>query len=176
MEGAINKAVDLYRQGKSLPDVSAIVGIPTSTVRYHVKKAGILRTRTEGVRLSSWKVGTALKGKKRVFSDAHCRAIQSGRAAWGEKNSSGVSQKSSGYVVITRGPNKGRMLHVTKMEERLGRRLLSDEVVHHIDGDRSNNNLDNLALMTRAAHSRLHRFEDQLAGKIRERDQYGRFS
>ena len=46
---------------------------------------------------------------------------------------------------------------------------------HPIDGDRHNNNLNNLALMTREAHARLHRFEDGLANKQRERDKNGRF-
>lgn len=38
----------------------------------------------------------------------------------------------------------------------IGRELTSDEHVHHIDGDPSNNSPDNLAVMNRSEHLRLH--------------------
>jgi hypothetical protein len=37
--------------------------------------------------------------------------------------------------------------HRIVMEEHLGRELLSTETVHHIDGDRLNNSLENLELV-----------------------------
>lgn len=42
------------------------------------------------------------------------------------------------------------------MEQQIGRRLRKDEVVHHIDGNKKNNELSNLQLMTRKEHSSLH--------------------
>lgn len=39
---------------------------------------------------------------------------------------------------------------------RIGRCLKSNEVVHHIDGDRLNNDPGNLEVMTRAEHARHH--------------------
>ena len=42
------------------------------------------------------------------------------------------------------------------MEEHLGRRLLSDEHVHHIDKNTQNNKLSNLKLMSQSEHIRLH--------------------
>lgn len=44
--------------------------------------------------------------------------------------------------------------HRLVVAEHLGRPLTSKEVVHHIDGERSNNHIDNLVLMTRAGHDR----------------------
>lgn len=42
------------------------------------------------------------------------------------------------------------------MEKHLGRKLRSDEVVHHKDGDKSNNSIENLEVMTLSEHSRFH--------------------
>lgn len=42
------------------------------------------------------------------------------------------------------------------MEKHLGRKLKSDEVVHHIDENPYNNNLKNLQVMARAEHIRHH--------------------
>jgi hypothetical protein len=47
-------------------------------------------------------------------------------------------------------------LHRLIMEEQLGRKLHRNEVVHHIDGNRWNNSPDNLCVMTRSEHARLH--------------------
>lgn len=50
--------------------------------------------------------------------------------------------------------------HSVVMCEQLGlTEIPSGFVVHHIDGDKTNNNPNNLALMTMAAHARLHSSE-----------------
>lgn len=51
------------------------------------------------------------------------------------------------------------------MEQYLGRKLKSNEVVHHIDGNRENNDIKNLQVMTRGEHSKLHREKELLQGK-----------
>lgn len=43
------------------------------------------------------------------------------------------------------------------MENELGRMLNSDEIVHHIDGDRTNDHPSNLVVMTRGEHIGLHK-------------------
>ena len=42
--------------------------------------------------------------------------------------------------------------HRLKMAEKLGRILRTDEIVHHIDGNKLNNKLSNLKIMTASAH------------------------
>lgn len=43
-------------------------------------------------------------------------------------------------------------------EEKLGRRLSKNEIVHHIDEDKSNNHPDNLEVLTsRSEHAKLHK-------------------
>jgi len=46
--------------------------------------------------------------------------------------------------------------HRHVMEQALGRLLSSNEVVHHIDGDKYNNDPSNLQVMSLAEHSRMH--------------------
>ena len=79
------------------------------------------------------------------------------------------------YPRFTRGKYKGKFVHQVVMETWLGRPLVDGEAVHHIDGDKTNNDIDNLALMTLSGHARLHRFEDELAGKQLKRNSKGEF-
>lgn len=158
---SINK-VDLSRmyleEKKSIPDISDQVGLSRSTVRYHLIKNGIeLRTRDDGIRAASLKLGSGLRGRKRVFTEEWKARISSSKRALGEITAKGTSLKPNGYIEYTRGEHKGRSVHVVTMEKHIGRRLFGFEVVHHIDGNRQNNDLSNLELMTRSAHTKLHR-------------------
>lgn len=51
---------------------------------------------------------------------------------------------------------RGQHLHRYTMEQSLGRELTSDEIVHHIDGNKFNNNIKNLQIVTREEHARIH--------------------
>lgn len=76
--------------------------------------------------------------------------------------------KENGYLVkYENGYNKkGNVkIHRAIMEEKLGRRLSPDEIVHHKDGNRLNNDISNLEVMSRGDHSRLHRKQDLDNGK-----------
>lgn len=70
-----------------------------------------------------------------------------------EKGSGGYDIE--GYLKIKKNGVVKRF-HRKVVEDALGRELKSNEVVHHIDGDKSNNNIENLALMPASIHSRLH--------------------
>lgn len=163
-----NCPVHLYKRGMSIPQVSQHTGIPKSAVRKRLIEEGVIRTQREGLMLAAkeGRLGVGFKGKRRKFSQEHCDAISRGRTAWGDENAVGVSLKPNGYLVHTRGPHKGKAVHIVAMEERLGRTLLPDECVHHIDGIKTNNDLNNLALLTRSGHARLHRREQRIRTEI----------
>jgi len=51
--------------------------------------------------------------------------------------------------------------HREMMEVHLGRKLNSDEIVHHKDGEIQNNVIENLEVMLRADHTRMHNAEPE---------------
>lgn len=161
----VDDLVQAYRDGASLPMVARQFQVPISRARKHVKDAGALRPRIAGVHLAGQqgRLGGGSRGKPRINSPEARAKISAARLRHADQHAKGVSHKADGYLEHTRGPHKGRPVHVVKMEERIGRRLRPDECVHHIDGIRDNNEDNNLALMTRAGHTRLHRREQRLS-------------
>lgn len=53
---------------------------------------------------------------------------------------------------------KERVSHIVL--EKVGHKLNTEDVVHHIDGDTQNNELSNLRIMTRSEHAKLHNPKD----------------
>ncbi|MCK5605059.1 HNH endonuclease [Candidatus Pacearchaeota archaeon] len=149
---------ELYLSGMSIPEVSKEIGIPQSTLRFRFKNKGILRSRGEAIRLAAkkGKLGSGLRGKKRIFTEEWKENIRQGKLKHGLKYAIGLSKKSNGYIEITRGANKGKGQHVVIMERFIGRQLEVDECVHHMNEIRDDNRLCNLQLMTRSEHMKLH--------------------
>lgn len=71
------------------------------------------------------------------------------------RRESGEGWMEGGYRYVCR-DGKKIALHRLVVEEREGRKLSSDELVHHVDHDPLNNDPDNLVILTRAEHQRLH--------------------
>jgi len=60
-------------------------------------------------------------------------------------------------------------LHRHLMEQKLGRKLHFDEVVHHIDENKLNNDLSNLEIKTRSEHSRGHKTNSTVKETTKEK-------
>lgn len=75
-----------------------------------------------------------------------------------ETNDGNRIVRGDGYVLVrcpdypAAKPNGYVFEHRLAMARHLGRPLTSDELVHHRDGDRQNNAVDNLELTTNSAH------------------------
>lgn len=171
---------DRYLAGETVADVCAGTGINPGTLRRRFLALGIMRNGREGTQLAFANGRMAARktragipqsevGKRRQSETMRRKADATAR---------GWRVNTNGYVEFTRkdDPNCGRLEHVVIMEKHIGRRLRPGECVHHIDHDKRNNHLSNLALMTAAEHIRLHRRQEQLAGIARTRRTNGTFA
>lgn len=67
----------------------------------------------------------------------------------------GRRQRPDGYWMVWT-PDGERLEHRVVAERTLGRPLVADEIVHHIDGDRGNNDPANLKVMSQSEHAAHH--------------------
>ena len=89
--------------------------------------------------------------------------FKKGKAPWnkGKKDEYQVDIKSNGCI-DTHGYkvfyNKGAEIkeHRTIMEEEIGRKLAPKEIIHHKNGIRNDNRIENLELTNRSNHASLH--------------------
>jgi hypothetical protein len=78
-------------------------------------------------------------------------------------------KRDHGYIYLIF-PDKHTIAeHRYVMENHLKRKLAKNEHVHHINGDRSNNNLENLVLLTRSEHNSVHK-KEQVKSRTRTSD------
>lgn len=71
-----------------------------------------------------------------------------------------VSKGDYYYAIVPEHPNKTKnnyvLLHRITMENHLGRVLNRNEIVHHLNGDKKDNRIENLRVMSSAEHAKLH--------------------
>jgi len=64
--------------------------------------------------------------------------------------------QKSGYTFTRVDVGKYRQEHRVVMENALGRKLKRGEFIHHIDGDKNNNSIENLMVVAQGEHFKLH--------------------
>lgn len=175
----MENVVEMYTDKKmSIKQIARVIGQPYNRTRSLLLGLGVhMRTRNEGIRLIAKERGLRRRGEKTGprTEEQKQRMSEAQFARWKGK-SKGTRITQSGYYEFTTGENKGRLVHDVIIEAETLQRIPNGYVVHHIDGCVSNNDRHNLALMTRSAHSRLHRLQDQENGIPRKRMENGRFS
>ena len=65
----------------------------------------------------------------------------------------GVKKNSDGYL---RDSKTDQYVHRKTVERFIGRKLRKDEVIHHINGDVTDNRIENLQILTNSHHRKLH--------------------
>ena len=164
-------AAKLYESGLMVSDVAEMFGTSYSTMYRILNRLDVLRGQKKSMQISgasgrASKNGTHRKGFR--MSESAKKKISDANKGRGR----GYRITSSGYIEYTSGESAGRMEHVVVMEKIIGRKILPNECVHHINHIKTDNREENLRLMTRSEHSRLHRLED---GHLRIRDKGGRY-
>lgn len=124
-----------YEKGRSINDISTEFNISVSGLRKYFIKYGIQR-----------------RGNTDFFKNN-----PSANPNW-----RGGVHLHEGYITVycPNHPNTmhGKCVyeHQLVMEKHIGRYLKKGEVVHHIDGNKSNNDINNLLLLTNSDHAKLH--------------------
>lgn len=121
------------KEEMSMAKIAKICGCNKRTICLWIKKHGI-KTRWSWKEERRLKFSRDLLGKNNPNWNGGKRILVSGHIMVTAKKHPNATK--DGYV----------FLHRLVMEKHLGRHLTKEEVVHHIDGDKSNNNLENLSL------------------------------
>ena len=78
------------------------------------------------------------------------------KSCWAKVNKFSIG---TGTYVYNKGNYRNGLLkHKMIAEQVLGRTLTSNEVVHHMDGNKENNTVENLIVLSRGKHVALHRY------------------
>jgi nucleoside 2-deoxyribosyltransferase len=119
-------------------ELSVKFNIPRSTIKRILERSNVLLNNKEANRLSG------IKKRNIPYKEI---VLQNGYK----------SKKIDG---------KRYLEHRLVVEKELGRKLKSEEIIHHIDNDKQNNNIENLVVLSNKEHAQLHASYDAIIGKL----------
>lgn len=161
-EEQIQYMIDNY-PNKTKQEIANELGLTKSSVDWELRKRGLSKFKHVEWSEEDIKV---LRAVYTVQGSKPCAAILGRRYKAVQKKAQelGIARlyeyqyiDADGYLVTRTDRNTSALrVHRLIMEEYLGRKLTEQEVIHHVDLNKLNNDISNLRVMTREEHARLH--------------------
>lgn len=146
-------------QRLSFREMSRALGFggESTTIRAWAKEAGI-KPRS---------IADAKRGKSPAAQVVEASVRARRKRVMSNRPTIGYKLRCDGYVLVAAKEHPaargGYVLeHRLVMEKHLGRYLSADELVHHINGKRDDNRIENLSVMSRPEHMRAHYTEREI--------------
>lgn len=162
----IQNAIELYSTGKyTLKQLGEMQGVSAATMYHALKNVGCKFIHTRRKPMSEKeRQDRSKRFKGRKISEEQRRMISERNSCnYNGLNGYGHTKMHNRGYVLAYAPLHPHahkdgyvMLHTVLMEECIGRYLNDDEVVHHINHNRSDNRLCNLQLMKKKDHMSMH--------------------
>lgn len=160
---------EAYAELGSMQEVADHFGVSKKLIHVHMKRFGLGRVRA-GAKIDVEHAGALLDGGKTLDEVATLFGVCSAtvtrtlrqRGIETDRFHRGHIVTWAGYIKVRtvghpRADSKGYVhQHVLVMEAAIGRHLAGDEVVHHENGVKADNRIENLRLMDCREHRSLH--------------------
>jgi len=163
--------IERLNRGDSLRMVASYIGIDHCTLSNKLKAIGYLVPSKAASAKRTWKNHVHPRlGKKGELCPVYGKKMTTSTRQkmipiW-KKNADDMrlysKKHSGGYTLVykpehPRADSTGYVLeHRIIVETKLGRYLSSDEIVHHKNGIKTDNNVDNLIVISKSEHAKIH--------------------